>query len=123
MGKENWDFSILFCGDDFIRELNKKYREKDEATDVLSFVQQDAKIDFPQGRSEVFFAGDIVISLDTLKKNAEYFNVSINEELKRLLVHGILHLDGMDHEGSDPAQEMLIFQEKILYKFSGVFLL
>jgi len=66
-----------------------------------------------------FNAGDIVISLDSLRSNAETFNVTMNEELKRLLIHGILHLSGMDHSDNDPQQEMLQLQEKILKEYSN----
>jgi rRNA maturation RNase YbeY len=64
--------------------------------------------------------GDIIISLHTLGENAEYFGVEEEEELKRLLIHGILHLSGMDHSDNSPEQEMLIYQEKILTRLSGV---
>ena len=66
--------------------------------------------------------GDIVISLETLPVNAEYFNEDSNAELKRLLVHGLLHLNGMDHgeehiqKGEAPQGEMLVLQENILEK-------
>jgi len=113
---DNWELSILFCNDAFIAELNKKYREIDGPTDVLSFEQGDEYID--DNDITWFNAGDIVISLDTLLKNAEQFGVSLNNELKRLLVHGVLHLDGMDHENNDPDQEMLEFQEHLLSGFS-----
>jgi len=59
-------------------------------------------------------AGDIVISIDTLFRNADEFNVAVDEELKRLLIHGILHLSGMDHSDNSPEQEMLKLQESIL---------
>jgi len=113
---DNWELSILFCNDAFIAELNKKYREIDGPTDVLSFEQGDEYID--DNDITWFNAGDIVISIDSLIKNAEQFSVSLNNELKRLLVHGVLHLDGMDHENNDPDQEMLEFQEHLLSGFS-----
>ncbi len=112
LGFSNWDLSIALCDDKRIRELNLEYREKDEATDVLSFEQGETFEDPEIG--ERFLAGDIVISLDTLAENAAYFGVSKDEELKRLIVHGILHLGGMDHEDNKPEREMLILQEKIL---------
>ena len=71
-----------------------------------------------------FAAGDIIISLDTLPKNAAYFGVSENDELKRLLLHGLLHLNGYDHgdehveSGIEPQSEMLALQEKTLRKFA-----
>jgi len=113
----DWDVSVVFCRDAFIRELNKTYRHIDSPTDVLSFEQGDDYYD--EDDNLRFNAGDIVISLDSLKKNAETFNVPINEELKRLLIHGILHLSGMDHSDNDPQQEMLQLQEKILGAYGG----
>ena len=120
--KDRWEVSILFTGDAFIQKLNREYRGKDEPTDVLSFAQVDNKEAFP-ARGGRFYAGDIVISMETLAKNANYFNISMNEELKRLLVHGLLHLSGLDHENNNPDQPMLVEQEKILNQFTGVVLL
>lgn len=127
---KNWELSVVFCSDDFIRKLNFQYRGIDEATDVLSFAQEPNSNDFPQapffeanekpnGKSEaIFVAGDIVISFNSLRKNARYFNVAENEELRRLLVHGILHLAGYDHRTNNADEEMLILQEKILKTLS-----
>ncbi|MDR2552612.1 MAG: rRNA maturation RNase YbeY [Treponema sp.] len=105
--KRNWDLSLCFCGDQYIRSLNSRYRNRDEATDVLSFVLGETDGDF-------FLPGDIVISLDTLETNAAFFGVSPDEELRRLLIHGILHLGGMDHPSSGEEEPMLILQEKLL---------
>jgi len=115
---ENWELSVLFCTDPFMAELNKKYRNIDGPTDVLAFEQGDEYID--DNDITWFTAGDIIISLDSLAFNAENFSVSIDEELKRLLVHGILHLDGMDHEDNTPEQQMLQFQEHLLRRFADV---
>ena len=115
---KNWDISLLFCDDAFIQNLNKQYRDIDSPTDVLSFEQGDEYFD-DAGETR-FMAGDIVISLDSLRFNAEEFNVEINEELKRLIVHGILHLNGMDHSDNSPEQEMLKFQEKLLVQYKNI---
>lgn len=115
---DNWDISLLFCDDGFIRNLNKQYRNIDSPTDVLSFEQGDEYFD-DEGEKR-FMAGDIVISLDSLNFNAEEFNVGIDEELKRLIVHGILHLNGMDHSDNSPEQEMLKFQEKLLGQYKNI---
>lgn len=114
---DNWELSVLFCDDAFIAGLNKKYRNIEGPTDVLSFEQGDEYID--DDDITWFNAGDIVISLDALKKNADQFDVDMNDELKRLLMHGILHLDGMDHSDNSPEQEMLQFQEHLLTGFSS----
>ena len=115
---KNWDISLLFCYDAFIQNLNKQYRDIDSPTDVLSFEQGDEYFD-DAGETR-FMAGDIVISLDSLRFNAEEFNVEINEELKRLIVHGILHLNGMDHSDNSPEQEMLKFQEELLMQYKNM---
>jgi len=116
--KENWDVSLHFCFDPFIQELNKTYRNIDSPTDVLSFEMGESYVD-EDGEAR-YVAGDIVISVDTLKKNANYFSVSENEELKRLIIHSILHLSGMDHSDNSKDQPMLILQEDILKLFSNV---
>lgn len=110
-----WEVSVLFCKDDFIQKLNKEYRSMDNPTDVLSFESGEKYTD--EEGTEWFTAGDIVISLDSLKKNCSDFEVSEDEELKRLLIHGILHLAGYDHSDNSPEQEMLKLQERILATF------
>jgi probable rRNA maturation factor len=117
LGKDKWDLSILLCGDTTIRELNSRYRGNDMATDVLSFSQNEGQ-QFPQKGGRCL-AGDIGISLDTLRENASRFNMSEDEELRRLLIHGILHLSGMDHSGNEKAEPMLQLQERILTSLAG----
>ena len=114
---DDWEISFLFCNDEFIHKLNLEYRKIDSATDVLSFEQGDEYVD--DNDNTWYTAGDIVISLDTLPKNAENFSVPIGEELKRLIIHGILHLDGMDHTDNSPEQEMLQYQERLLQEYTG----
>jgi len=114
--RENWQLSILLCGDKTITELNDRYRNINEPTDILSFnlgseIQED-------GRT-FYLPGDIVISLDTLKENASYFKINEDEELRRLIIHGILHLDGMDHRSLDVNEPMLALQEEILGKLGN----
>ena len=84
-------------------------------TDVLSFNAGSTYQD--EEGVEWFSAGDIVISVDTLAKNAVEFEVSQDQELKRLLIHGVLHLSGMDHSDNSPEQPMLQFQEIVLQDF------
>lgn len=116
---QNEEVSIFFCNDDYIKELNKNYRNIDSSTDVLSFENGEKYTD---EEGEWFCAGDIVISLETLPINAQYFDENKDNELKRLLVHGLLHLNGYDHgeehleNGKNPECEMLVLQEDILKK-------
>lgn len=116
LNRDGWDLSVLFCDNAYIRSLNARFRGADEATDVLSFVLGEKT---EEGGRPRFLPGDLVISLETLSENARYFEVSQDEELRRLLIHGILHLDGLDHDTNDPAQPMLRLQEKILAELSG----
>jgi probable rRNA maturation factor len=113
---DNWELSILLCGDKTITALNTQYRNKAEATDILSFCMGTTVQD---GDRAVYFPGDIVISLETLSENARYFQIPEDEELRRLLIHGILHLDGMDHETTDREEPMLALQEEILDRLKG----
>lgn len=114
---KNEEISILFCSDEFIKNLNSNYRKIESATDVLSF-ENDFEYEDEEGKW--FCKGDIAVSLESLKKNCDYFNEEFDFELKRLLIHGILHLNGMDHgdehieKNKIPECEMLVLQEKIL---------
>ncbi|MDR1429950.1 MAG: rRNA maturation RNase YbeY, partial [Spirochaetaceae bacterium] len=107
----NWDLSVLLCDEKTIEELNARYRGLPEPTDVLSFELGET---FNSGGEERFLPGDLVISLPVLRENAVYFKVREDEELRRLVVHGILHLDGMDHSGNGAEEPMLYLQETIL---------
>jgi probable rRNA maturation factor len=119
IGRDNWDLSVLVCGDNYIKSLNSQYRNKNEATDVLSFSLGET-VDAGNGKGgSRYLPGDIVISLETLEKNAEAFGVSVDEELRRLLVHGILHLDGKDHKTNKTGEPMLRQQEEILAVLAG----
>jgi probable rRNA maturation factor len=116
IGRDGWDVSMLFCGDAYIRSLNARYRQRDEPTDILSFPMGETLEEDGERR---YLSGDIVISLETWAENARCFNISPDEELRRLLIHGILHLDGMDHLTNETVEPMLRLQEEILRKLSG----
>jgi probable rRNA maturation factor len=118
LGRDRWDLSMLFCNNEYIRSLNARFRNIDESTDVLSFALGSSYADETTGELR-FLPGDIVVSLETLAENAGYFRVSQDEELRRLLIHGILHLDGMDHQTNKGAEPMLKLQEQILAELSG----
>jgi probable rRNA maturation factor len=113
---DNWELSILLCGDKTIKELNAQFRNKPEPTDILSF---NLGAEIKDGDKTVYLPGDIVISLDTLRENAGYFQTSEDEELRRLVIHGILHLDGMEHETLDENEPMLALQEEILNRLKN----
>lgn len=117
-GHNNWELSIFFTNDAHIRNLNRTYRNVDMPTDVLSFEMGEVYID--NAGCERFSAGDIVLNLDSIQANAKTFCVSLNEELKRVLIHSVLHLEGMDHKSNDDAEPMLVLQEEILKIFDDV---
>ncbi|MDR0720984.1 MAG: rRNA maturation RNase YbeY [Treponema sp.] len=116
-GKNNWELSVVFCGNVFIRDLNARYRNKDEATDILSF-PLGGVVPGKDGEEQCL-AGDIVISLEALKENSKFFKTPEDEELRRLFIHGILHLDGLDHKTNDKEEPMLVLQENILISLAG----
>jgi len=92
------ELSISFTDDVKMRELNLSYRQIDRTTDVLSFPQDEGP-DFT-------LLGDIIISLDTARRQREYYGVTLHEELKKLIIHGILHLLGHDHKKKKETQKM-----------------
>jgi probable rRNA maturation factor len=117
LGRDGWDLSVLLCGNPYIRSLNACFRHRDEATDVLSFPLGETLEEGEGGKR--YLPGDIVISLEALAENAEFFHVSQDEELRRLIIHGILHLDGLDHDTNEETEPMLQLQERLLKDLSG----
>ena len=106
IGTRRWDVAILLCGDERITDLNARYRGKPKPTDVLSFPRDEAA-------ETGLVNGDLALCLDALRRNARRFAVTEDQELKRLLVHGLLHLAGMDH-GRGKGPTMLALQERLL---------
>ena len=103
----NKDIELILTTDEEIKELNKEYRNKDKATDVLSF---------PLENIPEMPLGSIVISVDTAKRGAEEFGHSIENEIKLLFIHGLLHLLGYDHEVDNG--EMREKEKEIIEKFN-----
>ncbi len=103
MGCDDHEISILITDDAQVRELNRTYRGKDKATNVLSFPMQEGEFsDITPG-----LLGDVVISLDTARSEAVQADISLEERMSQLLIHGILHLLGFDHErGEAQARQM-----------------
>lgn len=114
---QNWQVSLTFCDDATIQSLNREYRHIDAPTDVLSFAL--GELEHVDNGQDIFIAGDLVISIPALYRNAEDFAVTVDEELRRLIIHGILHLSGMDHKDDEPGQPMLQLQEQLLLQLGG----
>lgn len=110
------ELSLVFTCDSEIRNLNKLFRHKDKATDVLSFPQS------KRHPAKVAALGDVVISLDTAKRQARTYRVSAAEEIARLLIHGILHLLGFDHEGvaKSKAAKMRRMERRLLIQHADL---
>ena len=115
VGVRDFELSVTLCGDKLIQQFNLEWRGLDEPTDVLSFISDPEvdPIENIQSQRQGCF-GDLVISMDTLQAHSAYFQVSLEEELKRVSIHGILHLLGWDHETNEPDEPMLVQQEKVL---------
>lgn len=90
---------VRFAGDRTVRRLNRDFRDKDKATDVLSFPGEES----PEGRH----LGDIVISIPTAERQAEERGATLEDEVKLLLLHGVLHCLGYDHETDRGEMERL----------------
>lgn len=95
VGEDRAALSLSLVGDDAIRSLNQHYRGKDKATDVLSFPLHDE----PDEAARERLLGDVVISVDTARRQAAAYDAPLQREIYRLLIHGLLHLKGHDHAG------------------------
>jgi probable rRNA maturation factor len=104
------ELCVALVGDAAIRELNRDWRGKDAPTDVLSFSQLEGEA--VAGAESLL--GDVVVSVDTLRRQAEAGGWTEEEELVRLVLHGVLHLVGFDHEDEDDARTMRAEEARIV---------
>lgn len=112
LGIHNAELSLLFTGDRAMRTLNRAYRGIDKTTDVLSFSLREGSL--PGIHAGLL--GDIVISVPAAFRQAGEAGHSLDEELDRLLIHGLLHLLGYDHERSDKEARRMRRKERQLLK-------
>ncbi|MDR0825269.1 MAG: rRNA maturation RNase YbeY [Prevotella sp.] len=94
--KKTGDIAFIFCTDEKILEVNNQYLQHDYYTDIITF-------DYSENNT---ISGDIFISLDTVKSNSEQFDTRYVEELHRIIIHGILHLCGIDDKGPGEREHM-----------------
>jgi len=113
---KNTEISVLLTDDKEIAGLNEEYRDTKGPTDVLSFSQVEGDEDFAPDVDE-HLLGDVVISVETAKRQAEEAGKSIEEEVDMLLTHGILHLLGYDHAEPEEAEKMFARQAELLNMF------
>ncbi|MFA6870916.1 MAG: rRNA maturation RNase YbeY [Bacteroidaceae bacterium] len=103
--KKIGELAYIFCSDEKILEVNKQYLQHDYYTDIITF-------DYCEGD---VLAGDLFISLDTVKSNSEEFNTPYEEELDRTIIHGILHLCGINDKGPGEREIMEAAENKALH--------
>ena len=102
--KKVGDVNYIFCNDERILEVNREYLQHDYYTDIITF-------DYTEGNT---ISGDLFISLDTVKTNSEQFATEYDEELHRTIIHGILHLCGINDKGPGEREIMEAAENKAL---------
>lgn len=107
-------FNVIIINNEEIHRMNKEYRGVDRPTDVISFALED---DDTFISTDVRVLGDIYISIDKAKEQAESYGHSLKRELSFLTIHGILHLLGYDHMTNEEEKEMFSLQEMILNEY------
>ena len=113
-GSEEAEVSLMLVDNQRIHSLNKEYRGVDRPTDVLSFALQEDVEEEPDGMFEDEMLGDIVISAERAREQAEEYGHSFEREIVYLAVHGTLHLLGYDHEEEQDKQEMRTKEEEVM---------
>ena len=102
--KKVGEIAYFFCDDEKILEMNRQYLQHDYYTDIITF-------DYCEGNK---LSGDLFISLDTVRSNSELFGTDYNTELHRVIIHGVLHLCGINDKGPGEREIMEAAQEKAL---------
>lgn len=95
-GKNTSEISFIFCSDDYLLDINRQYLDHDYYTDIITF-------DYVEGDD---VSGDVFISIDRVRENAETFQVSFQNELNRIIIHGVLHLLGYKDKEADEKKIM-----------------
>lgn len=94
--KEAGDICLIFCSDDYLHEMNKKYLDHHYYTDIITFNYVEGAV----------ISGDLFISIDRIRENAKKFKVNFIEELYRVIIHGVLHLVGYNDKTTDEQRLM-----------------
>ena len=95
-GKKLGDISVIFCSDNYLLEVNNKYLKHDYYTDIITF-------DYCEGSK---LSGDLFISVDSVRANAAFYETEFHVELRRVIVHGLLHLMGYDDHSDEDITQM-----------------
>ncbi len=113
VGRPKAEVSVVLTGDEQIRDLNRNWRGKDRATDVLSWPQGDDETDEADAPDAL---GDVVISFPTAQRQAQARGWGLNDEIALLLVHGVLHLLGHEDDTESGSAEMRKIEARLLGK-------
>lgn len=105
-GTPDASLSLTLVDDVAMRELNRMHRGKDRPTDVLSFPMEEPSAHDGESDGPEVLLGDVVISIDTARRQADEYDAPLQRELYRLLIHGLLHVLGHDHEEPEERVEM-----------------
>lgn len=108
--KKVGDISYVFCDDDYLIQVNREYLNHDTYTDIITF-------DYVEGN---LVSGDIMISVERVKENAEKFNATFEQELHRVIIHGILHLLGQADKSDEDAAMMRKKEEDALVLWNSM---
>lgn len=103
-GKIPGEIACIFCSDEKILEVNRQYLDHDYYTDIITF-------DYSEGKR---LAGDLFISIDTVRTNAEQFGTAYEDELHRVIIHGILHLCGLNDKAPGEREQMEAAENRAL---------
>jgi probable rRNA maturation factor len=114
--KADSSVDVILVDDKFMKQLNRKFTQKDRTTDVLSFGMHEPNSYRKKGKSPTIkypSLGDIYVSLDQAKRQAEEYGVGLEEEVRLLVTHGVLHLLGYDH--SSKKEEVVMREKEKMY--------
>ena len=103
-GRKTGDISVVFCSDEALLAINRQYLQHDYLTDIITF-------DYSEGAT---ISGDLMISIDTVRSNAELYGVNFRDELMRVIIHGILHLCGYGDKTPAEEKQMRALEDKYL---------
>ena len=108
------EISIVLANDDLVQVLNREYRDKDKPTNVLTFASMDGEDFEEQLLVEPLNLGDVILSYQTIDREAQEQGKFILDHMKHLIVHGVLHLLGYDHQNDEEATDMETLEIRIL---------
>jgi rRNA maturation RNase YbeY len=103
-GKRVGEVSVIFCSDEHLLQINRQYLQHDYYTDIITFDYTEDKL----------ISGDLFISVDTVKANAEEYKQAFDQELHRVILHGVLHLCGYDDDNPQQQKLMRAAEDKYL---------